>query len=394
MSSLSEAGRPAASLLRIWRAEATRRVVLQAAVLLCLVAVLAIAGINAVQNLTERGIASGFGFLSDPAGYGVAFSLIPYDLTDTHGRVFLVGLLNTLLVSVTGIVLSSVLGLIIGVLRLSGNWLVGVLATAYVEVIRNVPLLLQILFWYAVVLLLPTVRESLSVGGLVFLNNRAMELPAPVFGPGMGWVGAALLAGIAARLLLGRIVRRRGSRSALRPWTLGLILGAPLIVFLALGAPLAWDVPEKGRFNFSGGMSVPATFVALLIALTTYTAAFIGEIVRAGIQSVAKGQSEAAAALGLRPGPTMRLIILPQALRVIIPPTTSQYLNLTKNSSLGIVIGYPDIVATFGAATLNQTGQAIETLAMIMAFYLTVSLTISLLMNWYNRSIQLEGARR
>ncbi len=386
------------AIARLVRAEKSRAILFQALALGAVVLFAFFIFQNTVQNLSERGIASGFGFLDQPAGYDISFKLIDYELTDTHGRIFFVGLFNTLLVAGLGIVLATVLGLIVGILRLSGNWLVGGLMSAYVEVLRNVPLLLQILFWYAVMLALPTVRESLSLGDVVFLNNRGMELPTPVFGDGMALVGGA---GVLALLVLIGVlrwnvrVRERTGTAALSPlWLSAIIIGLvllPFAVFMLIGAPLTWDVPEAGRFNFSGGLTVPPSFTALLLALTTYTAAFIGEIVRAGIQSVARGQREAALALGLGSGQTMRLVILPQALRVIIPPVTSQYLNLTKNSSLGVVIGYPDIVATFGGTTLNQTGQAIETLAMVMGFYLTVSLLISLVMNWYNRRVRLKG---
>ncbi len=367
-----------------WRSEQARGIVFQGAAVALVLGLLGWGAWNAAVNLRALNIASGFGFLGEPAGYDISFSLISYELTDTHGRVFLVGLINTLFVAGLGIVLATVLGVMVGLLRLSGNWIVARLTTTYVEVVRNVPLLLQILFWYALLLTLPTVRESLSLGDVVFLNNRGLELPRPGFGPGMDWVLVAAVIGVGAAV---------GLRRAGQSWApvLGAALVPPLVVFAALGAPLTWEVPALQRFRFEGGVTVPPSFVALLLALTTYTAAFIGEIVRSGVMAVDRGQREAARALGLSPGQETRLVVLPQALRVIVPPVTSQYLNLTKNSSLGIVIGYPDLVATFGGTTLNQTGQAIETLLLVMAFYLTVSLLISFAMNLYNRAIRLKG---
>lgn len=349
---------------------------------------------NTQANLQERGIASGFGFLSSPAGFGILQHLIPYSESDSYGRVFWVGLLNTLLVSALGIVFATIMGFIIGVARLSRNWLIAKLAMVYIEVFRNIPLLLQIFFWYFAVLRnVPSPRNSLSLGDMVFLNIRGLYLPAPITQPGFWMVPLALLLGIAVTVALTRWAHRRQELTG-KPFPIfytgvALILGLPLLAFSLTGFPLSWDYPMLHGFNFRGGLVVIPEMASLLAALTIYTAAFIAEIVRAGILAVSHGQTEAAYSLGLRPGHTLRLVIIPQALRVIIPPLTSQYLNLTKNSSLAAAIGYPDLVAIFAGTVLNQTGQAIEVIAITMAVYLTISLLISLLMNWYNRLVAL-----
>jgi general L-amino acid transport system permease protein len=349
---------------------------------------------NTQDNLRRLGIASGFGFLSSPSGFDIVQSLIPYSATSSYGRVFWVALLNTLLVSALGIVLATLLGFIIGIARLSRNWLISRLALVYIETFRNIPLLLQIFFWYfAVLRAMPSPRQSLSLGDAVFLNIRGLYLPAPRFQPGFGWVLLAF--GIAAVLawLLARWARHRqmatGQQFPTLSVSLALLLGLPLLTFGLAGSPLVWQVPELRGFNFQGGWVVIPEMASLLLALSIYTAAFIAEIVRAGIQAVSHGQTEASFSLGFNPGLTLRLIILPQALRVIIPPLTNQYLNLTKNSSLAAAIGYPDMVSAFAGTVLNQTGQAIECIAITMAVYLTISLLISLLMNWYNRRVAL-----
>ena len=349
---------------------------------------------NARANLAAQGFASGFDFLNHTAGFGVSQSLIPYQETDSYGRVFLVGLLNTLLVAGIGIVLATVLGFAIGIARLSPNWLLARLAGGYVELIRNLPLLFQILFWYLAVLgSLPLPRASYSLFGLVYLNNRGIIVPAPVAREGAGYVLATLLLAIIAAVALHRWAVRRQELTG-RPfpafWTgLGLIVGAPLAALVALGFPIGFEHPELRGFNFVGGLRLIPEFMALLIALSTYTAAFIAEIVRAGVLAVPRGQTEAALALGLRRGTMLRLIVVPQALRLIVPPLNSQYLNLTKNSSLAVAIGYPDLVALFAGTTLNQTNQAIEIIALTMAVYLLISLITSVLMNWYNARLRL-----
>jgi general L-amino acid transport system permease protein len=379
-----------------WTDPRLRALVFQAVFLLALIALLGDILSNTLANMESRGISTGFGFLSSEAGFGIIQTLIPYAETSSFGRTFLVGLLNTLLVSALGILLATLIGFTIGIARLSGNWLVARLATIYIELFRNVPLLLQIFFWYfAVLRALPLPRDSLALANLAFLNLRGLYLPRPIAEPGFGVVVTGLLAGLLAAVLLARWARRRQAQTGrtfpLTPLVSLLVVGLPSAAFLLAGSPLSWELPELRGFNFTGGITVIPELAALLLALSIYTAAFIAEIVRAGIESVPKGQTEAAAALGLRRGQILRLIVIPQALRVIIPPLTSQYLNLLKNSSLATAIGYPDLVNVFAGTTLNQTGQAVEVIAMTMAVYLTVSLLISLFMNWYNARKSLPG---
>jgi general L-amino acid transport system permease protein len=349
--------------------------------------------LNAKANLDAQKISSGFGFLDNTAGFGINQSLIPYNESDTYGRVFFVGLLNTLLVAAIGIVLATILGFVVGIARLSRNWLVARLAGGYVELIRNLPLLFQILFWYLAVLgTLPGPRQSISLFGEIFLNNRGIILPAPVAGEGAGAVIAvfalSVIAAIALRLWAKRRQIRTGRQFPLFWSSLALVVGPPLVALVVMGFPIGFERPELRGFNFVGGVRLLPEFVALLLALTTYTAAFIAEVVRAGVLAVPRGQTEAALALGLRRGLTLRLIVVPQALRVIVPPLTNQYLNLTKNSSLAVAVGYPDLFAVFAGTTLHQTGQAIEIIAITMAVYLAISLFTSALMNWYNAHIR------
>ncbi len=349
---------------------------------------------NARANLAAQMIATGFGFLNGTAGFGVSQALIPYSETSTYGRAFVVGLLNTLLVSGLGIVFATALGFLVGIARLSKNWLIAKVAEVYVEVIRNLPLLFQIMFWYlAVLATLPKPLQSLSFFGLAFVNNRGLVVPEPIFNEGSGAVGIAILAGLAIAVIVRYWVRARQMRTGqifpMGLMALALILGLPLLVYFFPGTPIRFELPELKGLNFATGLRIIPEFLALLLALSTYTAGFIAEIVRAGILAVNKGQTEAAYSLGLRPGPTLRLVVVPQALRVIIPPLTSQYLNLTKNSSLAVAIGYPDFFALFAGTTLNQTGQAIEIIALTMAVYLAISLITSALMNFYNRRVAL-----
>jgi general L-amino acid transport system permease protein len=364
-------------------------IALQLALLLVIAGVIYAAFVNAANNLAKAGIASGFRFWDNTAGFDISQSLISYSSsTSTFGRAFWVGLLNTLLVAALGIVLATVLGFTIGIARLSRNWLVSHLAGGYVELVRNVPLLLQLLFWYnAVLKSLPDLRGSIAIPGGAFLNNRGLFLPQPLFGPNFGYVAGALFIGIVATLVLRVWGRRRQERTGQPPRTLsyafGLIVLLPLVVFFAAGAPLSFSFPEMARFNIRGGVEILPELAALLVALTIYTAAFIAEVVRAGILAVAPGQTEAAQALGLRSGSTLRLVVVPQAMRVIVPPLTSQYLNLIKNSSLAVAIGYPDLVQVFAGSVLNITGQSVEVIAITMAVYLFISLVTSMLMNLY-----------
>jgi general L-amino acid transport system permease protein len=375
-------------LTKLWHDPRIRALIFQVIVLVAVLSFFIYIFGNVLHNLEKRGISTGFDFLSSEAGFGIIQTLIDYNESSTYGHTFVVGLLNTILVSALGIVFATILGFIIGIARLSHNWLVAKLAAAYIEIFRNIPLLLQIFFWYfAVLRALPSPRESWAFGDLAFLNIRGLYLPEPVFEQGFLFVWVAFLVAIVLVFVLKGWAKRRLDRTG-KPFPvfyLALLLVLPLFTFWVAGAPLSWQVPELKGFNFQGGISVIPELTALLIALSIYTAAFIAEIVRSGIQAVNYGQTEAAQALGLRQSHTLRLIIIPQAMRVIIPPLTSQYLNLTKNSSLATAIGYPDLVAVFAGTTLNQTGQAVEVIAMTMAVYLSLSLSISLLMNWYNR---------
>jgi general L-amino acid transport system permease protein len=379
----------------LWRDPRVRAIAYQVLTLLGVIAFAAFIINNTIDNLARQGIASGFGFLDKAAGFGIPQSLIAYDELSPNSRVFWVGLLNTLLVAILGIAFATILGFAIGLARLSSNWLVARLATVYIEIIRNIPLLLQILFWYfAVLQALPQPRDSMAfLGDLFFLNNRGFYAPKPIFEDGFGWVALAFLVALAAVIGIARWARRRREATG-QPFptfsvVIGLLVGLPLLAFLLTGMPLAFEHAEMGRFKLEGGLVLLPELVALTLALSIYTASFIAETVRAGILSVSHGQIEAAHALGLKQGQTLRLVVIPQALRVIIPPLTSQYLNLTKNSSLAVAIGYPDFVNVFTGIVLNQTGQAVEVIAMTMGVYLTLSLLTSGFMNWYNRRMAL-----
>jgi len=378
----------------IWNDPHYRALFFQILLILGLVAFLYYIINNTLSNMEARGISTGFAFLSERSGFDILQSLIPFSADSTYGRTFVVGLLNTVLITALGVILATILGFIVGIARLSKNWLIAKIATVYIEVFRNIPLLIQILFWYFVVLrAMPGARDSLSFMDSFFLNVRGMYAPYPVPGEGFDFTLIALAIGIVTAFLVRLWAKKRQNATGQQfPifWTaLGLIIGLPLLVFFLTGSPLTWDIPELKRFNFEGGTRIIPELLALLIALSIYTAAFIAEIVRSGILAVSKGQTEAALSLGLQPGQNLRLVVIPQAMRVIIPPMTSQYLNLAKNSSLATAIGYPDIVNVFMGTTLNQTGQAVEIVAMTMAVYLTISLTISVLMNWYNAKMAL-----
>ncbi len=348
---------------------------------------------NTIENLRTRNIASGFGFLDTTSGFDIIQHLIPYSNTSTYGEALVVGLLNTLVMAGCGIVAATIIGFTVGIMRLSSNWVIRKIATVYIEVVRNIPLLLQIFVWYALVLKpLPGPRQAVGLLDMFFISNRGLMMPMPIFGPGAWIVPAALLVGIGVTLYVHQWAKKRqeqtGEQFPMLLSALGLILGLPLLALIVTGFPITFEYPVLKGFNFSGGLALIPEFIALFLALSIYTASFIAEIVRAGIQAVSHGQTEASSALGLRRGHTLRLVVLPQAMRVIIPPLTSQYLNLTKNSTLAVAIGYPDLVAT-GGTVLNQTGQAIEIISIWMAVYLGLSLLTSSLMNWYNARMRL-----
>ena len=348
---------------------------------------------NTVDNLRRSNIASGFGFLNGRAGFDISDSLLAYSSDSTYGRALLVGLLNTVVVALAGIVTATILGLIVGIGRLSHNWLIRKISTVYVEIFRNIPPLLVIFFWYFGVLsVLPLPRESIELPFGSYLNSRGFYFPRAVWGEGAWLIPLALVIGVAMAWFVARRAHQRQAATGQQfPvfWTgVALILGLPLLAFFAAGAPLTLDFPQLSTFNLMGGFQIKPEFLSLYLALSFYTAAFIAEIVRAGIMGVSKGQTEAAYALGLRPRQTLRLVVLPQAMRIVIPPLTSQYLNLTKNSSLAIAIGYPDLVA-IGGTILNQTGQSIEIVAIWMVIYLGLSLVTAAFMNWFNARMAL-----
>lgn len=377
----------------LWNDERVRAIFFQLVVVALVVAIGAYLAGNVIDNLRRQGIATGFGFLDREASFEIGTSLIPYSAADTYGRAFLVGLLNTLLVAALGIVFATILGFVIGVARLSSNWLVNRIALIYVEIMRNTPLLLQLFVWWDLLRVsAPGPRESWQPLPDVFISNRGLVFPIPEYQPIFLWMAVAAIAGITAAWLLARWARNRQLGSG-RPmptrWLMfGLVILSPAIVFIFGGAPLAIDVPRLAGFNFRGGQSVTPEFAALVFGLVVYTAAFIGEIVRGGILAVNRGQSEAAVALGLTGPQVLRLVVLPQAIRVIVPPLTSEYLNLTKNSSLAVLIGFPDFVA-IGNTTINQTGQVIEAFLLTAAAYEVINLGTSLLMNLYNRRMAL-----
>ncbi|SFP33763.1 general L-amino acid transport system permease protein [Mesorhizobium sp. NFR06] len=348
---------------------------------------------NVIENLQRLHIASGFQFLNSRAGFDISDTPIAYTSDATYGRALVVGLLNTIIVAVVGIVLATIIGFTVGIGRLSHNWLIRKICTVYVEIFRNIPPLLVIFFWYSGVLaVLPPPRESYHLPFGSFLNQRGFYFPRAVWGDGSWLIGAAFVLALAMAWFVARRARQRQMSTGQQfPvfWTsFGLIIGLPLLAFLLAGMPLTLDFPKQSTFNLTGGFWVKPEFLSLLLALSFYTAAFIAEIVRAGIRGVSKGQTEAAAALGLRSGPVLRLVVVPQAMRIVIPPLTSQYLNLTKNSSLAIAIGYPDLTATAGTV-LNQTGQAVEGVFIMMIAYLVLSLVTSAVMNVVNARMAL-----
>jgi general L-amino acid transport system permease protein len=378
----------------LWTDKRYRGITIQILVLIGVFTFIAYIVRNTIGNLELLGIEPGYGFLTEPSNYDINQKLIAYDSRSTHGRAALVGLLNTGLVAITGIIMATIVGFTGGVLRLSNNWLVSRLVYCWVEITRNVPVLLQILLWHGIIVhSLPRPKQALEPMSGFFLSNRGFAIPSPQFEPAFWTVVIAFVVGLAGAIWFTRYAHKvQEATGKIYPvvWiNLGLIIGLPVVVFFLAGVPVELDWPALKGFNFKGGVTVRPEFMALWFALSFYTGAFITEIVRAGIQAVSHGQTEAASALGLRSSWTMRLVILPQALRVIIPPLISQYLNLTKNSSLAIAVGYMDIVATMGGITLNQTGRALESMSIVLSIYLLISLGISGVMNWYNKRVAL-----
>ena len=381
---------------RLWGNQETRSVILQILTLAIVFALAAFVLRNVAVNLEAIGKEFSFDFLTAPAAYDITFSpFIDYTSRDSHLLAATVGILNTLLVAVCGVIAATLLGVTMGILRLSRNWLVNRIVYVFLEFTRNVPVLLHILLVHGIVVTtFPAPREAMGFGDTVFISNRGFYVPAPVFEWGMGIVAAVLVVAIGAAFAFRRWARRVQTETGkIYPvfWICsGIVAGATAIAFLVMGAPLSWEVPALKGFNFQGGMALKPEFLALWLALTYYTACFIAEIVRAGILAVSHGQTEAAYALGLRANRNLQLVVLPQALRIIIPPLVSQYLNLTKNSSLAIAIGYMDIVATIGGISLMQTGKEMETMTIVIGVYLVLSLVISAFMNWFNRSIRYQ----
>lgn len=348
---------------------------------------------NVAENLDRQGIATGWDFLWTSSGFDIGESVIEYSAGDSYGRALLVGFLNTIRVAFLGIILATILGIFMGIARVSKNWLLSTIASWFVEIGRNVPVVLHVIFWGTVIHLLPQPREAMIPFEGAFIMNRGVVIPFPVYDDAYPWVGLGLVVGIIGVVFLNKWAQAKRERTGQYIHTLwpglGILIACPLLVWLAFGAPLVWDVPALRGFNFQGGLQFSPEFIALLVGITVYTASFIAEIVRSGIESVPSGQVEAAGAVGLRQGFIMRYVVIPQALRVIVPPTASQYLSLTKNSSLGVLIGYPDLV-NIGNTTLNQTGQAVEAITIMMLVYLGISIVISLFMNFYNRVVAIK----
>lgn len=379
---------------RLWNDKESRSVIIQIITVSLVFAFFAYIIHNAVVNLQSLGKGFSYNFLWQPSSYDINQHLIEYDSRSPHFRAMMVGILNTILVAACGIVLATVLGFILGVLRLSKNWLINRLAYCYIEFVRNVPVLLHILLVHGIIVhAFPVPKQAISVNDVAFMTNRGIFSVKPVFEPLFWGVIALFALGILFMLWFRghaqKVQDETGQRYPVFWIGLAAIIGVPLIAFFILGGPISWDVPELKGFNFQGGMVIRPEFIALLLALSLYTAAFIGEIVRAGILGVHYGQTEASYALGINRGRTLSLVVIPQALRIIVPPLTSQYLNLTKNSSLAVAIGYMDIVATIGGISLNQTGREMECMIIVLLLYLTMSLVISSIMNWYNRRIKL-----
>jgi general L-amino acid transport system permease protein len=379
-----------------WTRSRIRSLVVQALFLTALVWLVQFLFLNTQANLERQGVASGFGFLSGRAGFDVSLSFLLFSADSSYGRAFWVAVTNTLVLSALGVVLASILGFGLGLARVSRNWLIARLATVYIEIFRNVPLLLQLFFWYfAILRQLPLPRDSVSIGGWVFLNNRGAFLPALRFDgsllPVVLALGAGVAVSIAARIRARKVQERTGERRTVWPWALAGVVGLPVVVWVLSGVSTTVEVPELRGFNFRGGMTVLPEMIAALLGLGFYIAAAIGEIVRSGIQGVDRGQYEAAASLGLSRGDMMRLVVLPQAMRIIIPPLATQYLSLTKNTSLAAAIAFPEVISIVAGTTLTQTGQAVETITLAMLFYLTVSLSIAAVMNVINWRVMRHG---
>ena len=381
-------------LLKAWYDKESRSVIVQVIAMAIILGFFAYITNNAVQNMAALGKDISFNFLWQPASYDINQHLIEYDSRSSHFSATIVGLINTVMIAVAGILLATVLGFILGVMRLSNNWLTQKIAYVYIEYVRNVPVLIHILLVHGIMVnSLPRPKQSYDFGGTFFLNNRGLQSPSPDFQPLFWVVTGVFVAAIVFAIWFSRHAKKvqdeTGKHYPVFLINLGAIVVVPAIIYFALGSPIIWEIPELKGFNYKGGMVIRPEFIALWLALSLYTAAFIGEIVRSGIVAVSRGQTEAAHALGVSQGRTLSLVVIPQALRIIVPPLTSQYLNLTKNSSLAIAIGYMDVVATIGGISLNQTGREMECMLIVMGIYLTLSLIISSIMNWYNNSIKL-----
>jgi general L-amino acid transport system permease protein len=381
--------------MRLLRDEKVRGIIYQLITIVGFVLFVLYVAHNTSQNIEARGIKSGFEFLNHSAGFDITESPIPYTLKSTHWDVFKVGLINTLIVSFYGIILASILGLIIGVARLSKNWLISRLAATYIETFRNIPLLLQILFWYNVVLAaMPSVRQSYSFFDAIFINQRGIFLPKPIFGAGSEYIGIAFIAALIIGWLIHVWAKKRhletGKNYPVFFINLAILILLPTIAYFAAGKPVHFDYPALKGFNFQGGKTFTPEFLALLFALSIYTATFIAEAIRSGIEAVGKGQKEAAQSLGLTQMQSLKLVVLPQAIRISIPPIINQYLNLIKNSSLAAAIGYPELVTVFAGTSLNVTGQALEIIAITMGTYLVISLIVSLVLNWFNKKMKIK----
>ena len=382
-------------MMRALRNKKVRGIIFQVLTILGLVAFLWYIGSNTMTNIEQRGIKSGFAFMESTAGFEIDESPIRFSSSDTHARVFLVGLLNTLIITFVGIILSTILGLIIGILRLSNNWLIKKIAAAYIDIFRNIPILLQILFWYNLAMqLLPSPRGSIEFFDSIFINNRGLYLPVADVNMTTIFVISSIIIAILASIFLNIWANRRqeetGESFPVLLVALGLFIVLPTIAYFIGGANFNFDYPELKGFNYQGGKVISPEFLVLTFALVIYTASFIAEAVRSGIEAVSKGQKEAAASIGLSSYQALKLVVLPQAIRIAIPPVINQYLNLAKNSSLAAAVGYPELVTVFAGISLNQTGQAIEILAITMLVYLIISLAVSAILNWFNHKMKIK----